>query len=103
MGRELQGKRVVLTGASSGIGNALARTLAAAGTKLVVAARSADKLGALEAELRAQGAEVMAVPCDVTRADDRELLVSAAVARWGGIDVLINNAGVAAWGHFQTS
>jgi short-subunit dehydrogenase len=103
MRRELGGKRVVLTGASSGIGRALARALAAEGAKVALAARSADKLAELEAELRGHGADTVAVPCDVTRADDRENLISIAVARWGGLDLLVNTAGVAAWGHFQTS
>jgi short-subunit dehydrogenase len=103
MRREVRGKRVILTGASSGIGNALARQLAAAGAKLALAARSADKLAALEADLRGTGADVVAVPSDITRPDDREHVVSTAVARWGGLDMLVNNAGVASWGHFQTS
>lgn len=103
MRRELRGKRVVLTGASSGIGRALARELAAAGARVALAARSADALVALEADLRGRGADVAAVPCDVTKPGDREHLISEAVSRWGGLDLLVNAAGVGAWGHFQTS
>jgi short-subunit dehydrogenase len=103
MRRGVRGRRVILTGVSSGIGNALARQLAADGAKLAITARSVDKLAALEADLRGRGADVIAVPGDVTRPEDREHVVSTAVARWGGLDLLVNNAGVAAWGHFQTS
>jgi short-subunit dehydrogenase len=103
MRREVRGKRVILTGASSGIGNALARQFAEAGAKLALVARSADKLTAIATDLRSRGADVIAAPGDVTQPDDREYVVSTAVARWGGLDLLVNNAGVAAWGHFQSS
>jgi len=103
MRRVLRDKRVILTGASSGIGRALTRELVGAGARVVAAARSSDKLAALEADLRGREGEIVPVTCDVTSPDDREHLVSAAVARWGGLDLLVNAAGVAAWGHFQTS
>jgi NAD(P)-dependent dehydrogenase (short-subunit alcohol dehydrogenase family) len=103
MRRNLAGKRVILTGASGGIGLAIAEALTAAGAKVALAARSADRLAEVEAKLRAGGADAVAVPCDVTVPADRERLVRTAVDRWGGLDVLVNNAGIGAWGHFQTS
>jgi short-subunit dehydrogenase len=103
MRRDIRGKRIVLTGASSGIGNALTQQLTAEGAKLAVMARSSDKLTALETMLRNHGADVVAVTGDVTKPEDREHLIGTAVANWGGLDILINNAGIGAWGHFQTS
>lgn len=100
MRRELSGKRILITGASSGIGEALARDAARRGCRVVIAARSRDKLQALADELSKAGAEVLAVPTDVTKPDDRAKLFEEAVARFGGLDIVINNAGVAAHGHF---
>ncbi|MCE9533196.1 MAG: SDR family oxidoreductase [Planctomycetes bacterium] len=101
MGRNLAGKRVVLTGASSGIGKALAVELAKAGAHLVLAARSADKLDALAKTLT--GTTVFTVPTELAKADQRENLIRTAVEKLGGLDLLINNAGIASWGHFATS
>jgi short-subunit dehydrogenase len=99
MGRDLTGCRAIVTGASSGIGRAVAAELATAGCRVVLAARSADRL-----EAAARGlAGARAVPCDVTVPADRERLVRTAVGFWGGLDLLVNNAGVASWGHFATS
>jgi short-subunit dehydrogenase len=103
MGRDLQGRRVLITGASGGIGRCLAEQSAAAGARLVLAARSADKLDELAQTLAARGADVVAVPVDVTSEVDRRRLIETAVERQGGLDVLINNAGVASWGHFADS
>ncbi|MEI7684699.1 MAG: SDR family oxidoreductase [Planctomycetota bacterium] len=100
MKRELAGKRIVITGASSGIGRALAEQLAAKGAKLVLAARSEDKLRELAATLKT---ETLVVPTDVTKDADRVHLIDAAKAKFGGIDVLINNAGIASWAHFGES
>jgi short-subunit dehydrogenase len=100
MTRDLRGRRILVTGASSGIGRALAEQLAAAGSRLLVAARSADRLTELASALTARGAEVHALPADVTREDDRQKLIDAATERLGGLDVLVNNAGVASWNHF---
>jgi short-subunit dehydrogenase len=100
MRRDLRGRRVLVTGASSGIGRALAGQLAAAGARQVIAARSADKLAELAATLSAKGAEVIATPADVTRDEDRRRLIDTAAQRLGGLDVLVNNAGVASWAHF---
>jgi hypothetical protein len=82
---------VLLTGASSGIGEHLARVLHAAGGRLVLAARRTDRLETLAAEL--DGA--VAVACDVSRDEDLERLVGLALERHGRVDVLVNNAGTA--------
>ncbi len=87
----LDGRVVLLTGASSGIGERLARVLHTAGARLVLAARRADRLDSLSAEL--DGA--VPVACDVSRDEDLERLVSVALDRYGRIDVLVNNAGTA--------
>jgi short-subunit dehydrogenase len=100
MRRDLRGRRVLITGASSGIGARLAERAARDGARLTVAARSGDKLDELAARLSAHGAEVLAVAADVTADADRRRLLAAAVDRYDGLDVLINNAGVGANGHF---
>ncbi len=84
----------VVTGASSGIGEAIARALAGDGVKVALGARRRQRLQAVQSEIeRAQG-EAMAVTCDVTRRSDCNNLVRAAVDRWGRVDILINNAGI---------
>ena len=87
----LEGRVVLLTGASSGIGEHLARVLHSAGGRLVLAARRADRLEALAAEL--DGA--IPVACDVSRDEDLERLVGTAQETHGHVDVLVNNAGTA--------
>src|SRR5215831_12793888 len=89
----LDGRVAVVTGASSGIGAALARGLAAAGARVVVSARRGDRLEELTGALRALGAEAEPVPCDVARADEVERLARATEARFGPADVLVNAAG----------
>ena len=96
----LSGKTIVLTGASQGLGTVMARALAKAGAQLVLAARSADKLEQLASELRGAGIRVLAVPCDVTRAEDRDRLVERARREFDAIDVLVNNAGVEELGRY---
>lgn len=103
MGRDLKGKRAILTGATGGMGQATARALSRAGTRLVIAARSADVLQQLETELRATGADVIAVPTNVTVPADREQLIRTAVEKFGGLDVLINLSGIGSHGHFVSS
>lgn len=83
-----QGKVVVITGASGGIGAACARALAARGAQLVLNARSASGLSALHL------AGALLAPGDITRADTRDALVQRALERFGRVDVLVNNAGV---------
>lgn len=86
----LKGKVALVTGASSGIGIEIARKLAAEGVKAGLFARSGDKLEALAAEL----GEAVALPGDITRYRDVEKAVSQLGDRFGGLDILINNAGV---------
>jgi len=100
MARSLAGRRVLLTGASSGIGRCLAERIAHQGARLILSARSADKLDELAGRLKVSGGEALAVPADVTSAEDRQQLLETAQVRFGGLDVLINNAGVASFGHF---
>ena len=92
MVRDLDGHVVIVTGASSGLGEQLARALAEAGAVPVLAARRADRLAALCAEI--PGAD--AVTCDVTDEDDRRRLVETVIERHGRLDGLINNAGAGA-------
>jgi short-subunit dehydrogenase len=91
------GRSIVLTGASEGIGRAFALALAPQRPKLVLAARNRERLESLAAECVALGAEAHVVPTDVTDAPACEALVNEAVARCGGIDVLVNNAGGTMW------
>ena len=100
MGRELRGTRILVTGASSGIGRCLAEQAAGTGARLALVARSAGKLKELSERLAAEGADVLALPADVTQEIDRQHILSAVLERFDGLDVLINNAGVGSWGHF---
>jgi NADP-dependent 3-hydroxy acid dehydrogenase YdfG len=98
MSRSGNERVVAVTGASSGIGEATARRLAAGGWRVVVGARRTDRLEALASELRAAGADVATVAVDVTRAADVETLVQSAVDRFGRLDVLVSNAGISKLG-----
>ncbi len=89
----LAGQVVIVTGASSGIGEATARRLVRAGAKVVIAARRQDRLDALARELDPTGATILAVAGDITSDADRKRLVAAAHAKFGRIDALVNNAG----------
>ncbi len=89
----LSGQVVIVTGASSGIGEATARRLARNGAKLVVMARRADELETLTRELDPTGAAVLAFAGDVTSDTDRRGLVDGALKKFGRIDALVNNAG----------
>jgi short-subunit dehydrogenase len=103
MARDLTGCRLLITGASSGIGRCLAEQAADQRARLILAARSADKLEAVATALRQRRAEAVAVVTDVTVEADRARVLQAAVDRFGGLDVLINNAGIASFGHFADS
>lgn len=90
----MKGKTVIITGASSGIGKALAEKYAQEGSRLVLAARSIDKLEEVAAGIRARGGEAICVTTDVTRFTDCERMVEAAIEAFGSVDVLVNNAGI---------
>src|SRR5262245_57334480 len=88
----IEGKVVVITGASSGLGEATARLVSAQGASVVLGARRADRLKSLADELNSRKA--LAVTTDVTRSDQVQNLVDTAVQKFGRIDVMINNAGL---------
>lgn len=94
MNDNIEGKVVVITGASSGLGEAAARLLAEKGAKLVLGARRKERIDALVQEIAASGGSAVAVATDVTVRADVEALVGIAVERFGRVDVMINNAGV---------
>ncbi|QEE43705.1 SDR family oxidoreductase (plasmid) [Rhizobium sp. WL3] len=90
----IAGKTIVITGASSGMGAAAARYLAAKGANVVLGARRADRIDALAAEIHNADGKATTVVTDVTKQEDLQTLVQTAVETYGRIDVLINNAGV---------
>ena len=90
---QIRDKVIIVTGASGGIGSATAKYLASQGAQLVLAARSADKLKELEAELPGS----LSVPTDMTKSADVQNLVNKTMDHYGRIDVLVNNAGQSMW------
>ena len=90
----ISGKVIVITGASSGLGEAAARLLAAEGAAVVLGARRVDRVRSLADELSANGAKALALATDVTNPEEVKALVDAAVHQFGQIDVMINNAGL---------
>ena len=94
MSNNIEGKVVVITGASSGLGEATARLLSAQGATVVLGARRIDRLKSLSDELTAKGGKALAKTTDVTNRDEVKALVDAAVETYGRIDVMINNAGL---------
>lgn len=90
----LNSKTAVITGASRGIGAATARHFAAEGANVVLAARSSDEIEAIAGGIRAAGGAASAIACDVSRYDDVEAAMALAEKAFGGVDFLINNAGV---------
>jgi len=90
----LAGKVVIITGASSGIGQAAAHAFAATGARVALAARRAEPLARTQAALAVYGTPTLAIPTDVSREEDGEALLRAVREAWGRIDVLVNNAGL---------
>lgn len=90
----IAGKVIAITGASSGMGAAAARHLATKGASVVLGARRADRIESLAADITEAGGKATAVVTDVTKREDLRKLVDTAVATYGRIDVLVNNAGV---------
>jgi len=101
--RELSGARAILSGASSGIGRALAIEMARAGVAQVLVARRADRLAELAGHVASLGGKVEIVAGDVTDPLVRRRALDAAKERFGGLDILVNNAGVGATGRFEQS
>lgn len=95
------GEVVVITGASEGIGRALALDLARRNARLVLAARSAERLGKAAEACRQAGAEILTVVTDVSREDDCRALMEQTVGQFGRIDTLVANAGRTMWARFE--
>jgi 3-oxoacyl-[acyl-carrier protein] reductase len=99
---ELKGKNAIITGASKGIGRAIAKRLAGQGINLILAARTQSTLDESAARIKAEtGVKIFGVPCDVSRLADLENLVKIALEKLGRIDILINNAGVSSQYAFE--
>jgi NAD(P)-dependent dehydrogenase (short-subunit alcohol dehydrogenase family) len=95
MRNSFQEKVVLVTGASQGIGKDIALSFAREGARLVLAARSAERLAGVVEEIGKLGAEAIAVPTDVGNAESVRALIESAMTRFGRLDVLVNNAGIA--------
>lgn len=93
MGQQQTTPVILITGGSAGIGEAVARLFAVKGYRIALAARRAERMEAIATDLRQQGAEVLVLPTDVTRLEDIQRMVAAAIDRFGQIDLLFNNAG----------
>ena len=93
LAKALEGKTMLLTGASSGIGAAVARMVGEAGGKLIMVSRSADKLEEMRAEVESLGGDAYAHACDVSDPDDCKRLIEEVLEQHGHVDILVNNAG----------
>ena len=94
MSNNIEGKVIIITGASSGMGEAAARHLAAEGASVVLAARRSDRIDTLASEITDTRGNALSVATDVTSHKDMERLAGATMKHFGRIDVLINNAGI---------
>lgn len=92
---DLEGKIAIVTGAGRGIGQAVALSLAQAGCRVALAARTEEQLAVVQDEIRRNGGEAICIPTDLTRDDEIAALVDRALKTWSTIDILVNNAG---WG-----
>jgi gluconate 5-dehydrogenase len=94
---DLTGRVAIVTGGSIGLGRQMAEALSEAGAKLVLCARNKERCDLAAAELQRAGAEVLSLACDVKKPESIQAVVDQTVARFGRIDILINNAGTS-WG-----
>src|SRR6266446_6855376 len=94
MSKNIEGKVVVITGASSGLGESTARHLADLGATVVLGARRKDRLDAIVKDITERGGKALAVTVDVTRRDQVDSLIQQALKAYGKIDVLVSNAGI---------
>src|SRR4029077_19168464 len=94
MASSLEDKVAIITGASSGIGEATALALAGAGAKVAVVARRAERLDALAGRIANRGGAALKLPADIANPADLDGIVKATIPEWGRLDILINNAGV---------
>jgi short-subunit dehydrogenase len=101
--QDFKGKWALVTGASAGIGVALARELARCGARLILTARRRDRLEALAAELTAQGTEVRIVPADLTEREAPQAIFDATIGAGLAVEILINNAGLGQYGEFYST
>lgn len=92
MMQDLKGKRVLVTGGSRGIGEAIARGFAKSGSKVAITGRNSETLAPMVEALQAEGAEAFGVACHSGKAEDRQGLFERIEREWGGLDVLVNNA-----------
>jgi NAD(P)-dependent dehydrogenase (short-subunit alcohol dehydrogenase family) len=92
---ELAGKVVLVTGGSGGLGQALARGFARQGCRVVISARRRESLQIAAAKIAQDGAQILSVPCDVSAREEVRNLAAEIIKHWGGVQVLVNNAGIA--------
>ena len=92
---DLQYKIVLITGGSGGLGQALAEAFATKGSRVIIAARDQERLNAAAEKMACNGAQILALPCDISRRDQIQNLAREIKRRWGDVQVLINNAGIA--------
>jgi short-subunit dehydrogenase len=98
--RHIAGSRILITGASQGIGRALAEAAARRGGRVLAVARSQPLLDELAEKIRQEGGTIATIAADITQPADRQRMVEAAQQHYGGLDILVNNAGIGATGHF---
>ena len=98
---DCENKTIIITGASEGIGRALALELAPHGPKLVLTARNRERLESLAVQCQAAGATTLVCTCDVTGPGDCKSMIKQSIDRFGQIDILVNNAGATMWAEFS--
>ncbi len=94
MPNRLKDKRAIITGGGTGIGKAIAKVFAAEGCKVTVCGRTLETLDQTVAEIKSKGGDAMGIRCDVSQGDQVQALVQQTVEKFGGLNILVNNAGV---------